>query len=105
MAERRDDAGFALEARERLGALDEVLGKHLHGDVTLQPCVAGAIDLAHAAGADRREELVRSEPRASSVRHPGRRDYRACRCPPAFAKATASLAEARLTSERAKADA
>ena len=84
MAERRDDAGFALEARKRLRVVGETLGKNLDRDVALQPRVPGAIHLAHSAGAERREHLIGSEPRADSVWHPSRRDYRASR-PPAEA--------------------
>ena len=51
VAERRDDAGFALEARERLRVVGETLGEHLDRDVALQPRVPGAIHLAHSAGA------------------------------------------------------
>ena len=67
MAQRRDDARFALEARERLRVVGETLGKNLDRDVALQPRVPGAIHLAHSAGAERREHLIGSEPRADSV--------------------------------------
>ena len=75
MAERRDDTRLALEARERLLVLGEPLRQHLDRDVALQPGVAGAIDLAHPARADRRQDLVGSQARAGGEGH-GRRDYR-----------------------------
>ncbi len=40
-------------------------------DVALQPPVAGAVDLAHPAGAKRRDDFVRTDPGAWSERHVG----------------------------------
>ena len=76
MAERRDDAGFALEAREGLRVRGEPLGEHLDRDVALQPGVARAIHLAHPAGADRGDHFVGTEPSAGREGHWSRADYR-----------------------------
>ena len=52
MIQRGEDFGFALEPREAFGIGGERLGQDLDRDVALQVGVAGAIHLAHAAGAD-----------------------------------------------------
>jgi hypothetical protein len=50
--------GLPLEARADLGARREVLRQHLHGDVPAETGVAGAVDLAHAAGPEGLEDLI-----------------------------------------------
>ena len=67
--ERRDRLGFGLEARQRVGVVDEVLRQHLDRDVALEPRIARAVHLAHPAGAERRQDLVRAEALAGSERH------------------------------------
>ena len=46
---------------QRVAVVDEVLGQHLDRDVALEARVARAVHLAHAAGAERRQDLVRAE--------------------------------------------
>ena len=58
------DLRFALEAREPIGVGRERVGQDLDRDVAIQLRVARAIDLAHPAGAERRQDLVGAEPRA-----------------------------------------
>ena len=58
---------LALEARERVGVGREPRRQHLDRDVALEPRVARAIDLAHAARAEGRRDLVGAE--ASAGRH------------------------------------
>ena len=60
MVERRQHLGFAFEAREPLAIGCEVFGQHLDGDVALELRIPGAIDLPHAASAERRDHLVRT---------------------------------------------
>jgi hypothetical protein len=50
---------LALEPRAAIGVGAEDVGQDLQGDVAPQPAVARAIDLAHAARAERRDDLVR----------------------------------------------
>ena len=59
--ERGDGAGLPLEARAavRIGA--QFGGEDLDGDRAVEAGVAGLVDLAHAAGADSRLDLVGSE--------------------------------------------
>ena len=60
---------FALEARPALSVRRELLGQKLDRDVALEPRVAGAINLAHPADADEREDLVRTEARSEGFHH------------------------------------
>ena len=56
--EAREQAGFALEACEPLRISIE-LGQHqLERDLTSEPGVVGAPDLAHAAAAEQAEKLI-----------------------------------------------
>ena len=76
MVERREDFGFALEAREPVGVGRERRRQDLDRDLALQLRVGRAIDLAHAAFADLRGDLVDAEARAGSEGQRWR-DYRA----------------------------
>ena len=62
---------LALEAREALGVLRERGGQRLDRDVAPEPRVAGAIHLAHAARAERRDDLVGAEAGAGGQGHRG----------------------------------
>ena len=66
--------GFLLEPLQAVDVAGHVGAQHLDGDVALQACVVRAIDLAHAAGAHRSENLVRPETGAS-VEGQASRDY------------------------------
>ncbi len=61
MLERGDRARLALEPRQAVGVVCERFGQHLQRHVTAELGVAGAIHLAHAAGADLLEDLVMAE--------------------------------------------
>ena len=67
--ERREDAGFALEAREPALVLHERLRQHLQRDVTIELGVACAIHLAHAAFPDAGLHHIRAETRAGLKCH------------------------------------
>ena len=58
MRELRDAHRLALEPRERAGIRRELRGEDLDGDVAIEPRIARAIDLAHAARADGGDDLV-----------------------------------------------
>jgi hypothetical protein len=66
MTQLRDGARLAVEAGAGLGRLGQVRRQHLHGHIAAQARVAGAVDLAHAAGAERGDDLVRTEHGAGS---------------------------------------
>ena len=70
MIQRRGGARFPLEARESLGIARERARQDLDGDVSAEARIAGLVDLAHAAGAQRRQDLVRAE--SGSRRKPHR---------------------------------
>ena len=53
MVQRREHLRFAAEPREPIGIVGERVGQDLDRDVAIQLRVARAIDLAHAARAER----------------------------------------------------
>ena len=59
--QRGEHLRLALEAREAIGVGGERVGEDLQRDVATELRVARAIDLAHAAGADRGDDLVGAE--------------------------------------------
>ena len=61
MVERGEQARFAREAGAALGIGGEVRRQDLDRDVAPELAVARAIDLAHAAGAERRDDRVGAE--------------------------------------------
>ena len=61
MRSSHNSAGLTLEAFMPVGIAGKMLGKNLDGYRTIS-----AIHLAHAARADRGDDLVRTEARASS---------------------------------------
>jgi hypothetical protein len=61
MIERGNGARFLLEAAETIGVMRERVGEDFEGDVASEASVAGAIDFTHPAGAERRDDFVRSE--------------------------------------------
>ena len=72
MVERREHLRLAFEAREPVGIAREELGKDLQRDVTIELRVTRTIDLAHAACAECRDDLVGAEARAGGQRHESR---------------------------------
>src|SRR5439155_809261 len=61
MIQRRQHLGFALEAGHALGVGGEVGEQDFERDVAVQARVASAIDFAHAARAEQRDDLVRAD--------------------------------------------
>jgi hypothetical protein len=59
---------LSLEASQAIAIACDGRQQDLDGDVALQPSVAGAIDLSHAAGSEGRDDLVGTEPRAECER-------------------------------------
>ena len=62
VVQRTGGARLAFKTREMLLVVGESGGKKLDGDFAGEPRIAGAVDLAHAAGADGLDDLVRSKP-------------------------------------------
>ena len=69
MIQRGNGAGFAFEAGAQIFAFGDVFGQDLDGDGAVEPGVAGFVHLAHAAGAERGEDLVGAEFVASVEGH------------------------------------
>jgi hypothetical protein len=69
MRQRGDRLRFALEARDTIGIGRELPGQDLDRDKPIQLRIARAIDLAHAAGANRPGHFVRAEACARGQRH------------------------------------
>ena len=67
MIERREQTRFALEPREAIGAAGECARQDFDRDVAPELRVARAIDLAHAAGADPRLDLVDAQTASCEV--------------------------------------
>ena len=64
MVQRSDRTRFLLESVEAIGVGRERRWQHLDRDLAPQSRITSAVHLAHAARADRRENLVRTEPGA-----------------------------------------
>jgi hypothetical protein len=63
VVQRRDALRLALEAGAELGVRRELRRQQLDGDLAVELRVARAVDLAHAAGAERSGHLVAAEAR------------------------------------------
>ena len=64
-----DRARLALEAGERLGIVGQIGGEDLDGHVAVELGIPCAVDLAHATGAEVRENLVRTQAGAGGESH------------------------------------
>jgi hypothetical protein len=62
VGQRGDCLGFQFEAGQPVGVVGELRGEQLQGHVPAQARIAGTIDLAHAARAERRDDLIRANP-------------------------------------------
>jgi hypothetical protein len=69
MIQRRNRARFVHESPQAIGVGGKWLWKDLDRDVAAEARIARAIDLAHAASAKRRQNLVRAETGAGQERH------------------------------------
>jgi hypothetical protein len=69
MIQRGEHVRLALEARHALGIMAEPVGDDLDRDVAAELRVARAIDLAHAPGANKREDLVGAKACAGGKAH------------------------------------
>jgi hypothetical protein len=67
--QRRDRARFAIEPLAQLRVGGELRRQHLDRDDPIEPGVARAIDLTHAARPKRRDNLIRPESNAGRHGH------------------------------------
>src|SRR5207302_1341360 len=61
MIKGRGSAGLLLEAAQALGIGGELRGENLYCNLASEAALGGAIDLSHAAGAERLAEFIRTE--------------------------------------------
>ena len=64
-----EELGLALEAVEPVAVALEFLSQGLDGHLPVEPRVARPIDLSHAAGTERREDLIVADAGAGGERH------------------------------------
>src|SRR5262249_44509412 len=103
-----------LEPFETIRSLRERSGQHLDRAVTAQPRALRAITLAHPPGADRRDDLIRSESRSRSECHrssqrgevsgPSFRKFRSAGRPATASAACPSRLPAAITIHRSQAE-
>jgi len=70
--ERRERLRLALEPRHALRVVGERVRQDLDRGIAMQPCIARPIDLAHAAGADQRDDFVGTDNCARRETHKNR---------------------------------
>src|SRR6266566_7889544 len=63
-------SSFPLEPTQSLRVLGNPVRQDLDRDVAPEPRIARPVDLAHSAGAQRRNHFVRTETRPGGYRHP-----------------------------------
>ena len=81
MVQRGDGAGLALEPGPQIGIASNLTRQDLDGDRSIEACVAGSVDLAHAAGSEGGDDLIRAEPGAGAESQTCAVDYRVIREP------------------------
>jgi hypothetical protein len=69
MVERGERFRFALEPHQPIGVAGNRFGKDLESDFAIEDRIADAIHLAHAAGANQRDDLVDANAGARGQRH------------------------------------
>src|SRR5204863_9473386 len=69
MIQRASGACFLLEPAEPIGISTQRRRQHLDRHVSSEPRITSAVDFAHPAGADQRENLVPAQPCAGSDAH------------------------------------
>jgi hypothetical protein len=67
--ERREHLRLALESREPIAIGRHHCRQNFQGDVAAELGVARAVDFAHPAGADWRDDFVRTDPRSGLEGH------------------------------------
>jgi hypothetical protein len=61
VVQRRQGPRLALETRNAVGIRSKRLRENFDRDIAVEPSVPRPVDLAHAAGADRRQDFVNAE--------------------------------------------
>ena len=71
MRQLRDAHRLALEPRHRRVVPGHRVGEHFDRDLAIEPRIPGPVHLAHAAGAEQRDDFVRTETGTGRQRHRG----------------------------------
>src|SRR5579864_1314527 len=77
MRQLRNSASLALETLPEFRILGKMFGKNLNGDVTVEPLIAGPVDLTHSPSTKRGKNLIRPKPGARGQSH-GAKLYTLC---------------------------
>ena len=89
MIQGRDGASLALEAGTQIGIASNLTRQDLDGNRSIEACVAGSVNLAHAAGPEGGDNLIRAEAGAGSEGQTAAGDYTAeRRCPCDYSRVT-----------------
>ena len=67
--QRRERPGLARETCEPFLVARQEIGQHLDRNVAMELRITGAIDLAHAARANQRDDFVRAEASSGGQTH------------------------------------
>ena len=62
MVQRGDRTRLALEASPRIGVAGDFTRKNFDGNRAIETSIVGFVDLTHAAGAQRADDFIRTEP-------------------------------------------
>jgi hypothetical protein len=69
MIQRRERLCFALEPGNPIAVGGKHIREDFDRDVAVELRIPRAVDLAHSAGTERRDDLINTEPRAWCQRH------------------------------------
>ena len=69
MVQRGDRTRLALEASPRIGVAGDFTREDFDGNRAIETSIVGFVDLAHAAGAQRADDFIRTEPNAGVEGH------------------------------------
>ena len=69
MVQRGNCARLALETSPRFGVAGDFTGEDFDGNCAVETSIPSFVDLAHAAGAERADHLIRTEPGARFEGH------------------------------------
>ena len=69
MIQARNRSGFPFEALLEIAIMHAAMGQHLDGNGTIEPRVAGSIDLSHSSCPDGSQDFVRPETATFVQRH------------------------------------
>ena len=78
MIERGQHPSLSLEPAAAFGVASDRIRQHLDREIALEPMIASTVDFPHCAGAERRNDLVRANPRTGRNGHVSVRGTLAC---------------------------